>query len=701
MSDQIQLLIAENERRNEAIFGTYDPISGVGCCGERVKVCIPDFFAPVQFVPKECLNSNIFKLVLKHKTIKNFVHDYMHAEYTDSRHQLVSMEICKARMREDPEFALYVCDKITDKKTGEMVPFKLNYPQRKLIETFEELRRKNEAIRVIILKARQWGGSTLTQLYIKWMQDFRHNGWNAIILAQVKATSKKIKAMYKKALKNQPGWTIGYPGAQLQFSNYENSTDDFIVTDGMRELRSSTLSVASFENYDNVRGDNFHCAHYSEVAYWKTTTEHDPEAVIASVSGGIRNQPDNIEVFESTGRGASGFFYDLCQQAMDPNNNSAYKFFFVPFYIIENDMEPVEDKEAFAHWLWNNRSRDTEPKGYKETGKFFWRMWKLGATFEAINWYRNYRNKFLSHAYMASEAPIDEVEAFRNSGNLIFNPYSIEELKGLYLDNKYHTATISMPAEKSFYAIQDAKLKFDANDLTVVDGELKVWAVNNNNIMRVKDRYVVCLDIGGASPKSDYSVMTVIDRLGMVKGVDGKPRVVARWRGHMRHDLLAWRAAALAHIYSDALLVIESNTADRHQNTEGDHFGTIIEEIADYYPNLYQRSASSEDVQKRVQMKYGFHTNKLTKQQVIDNLTACVDDQLYEEPDKEMYKELRIYERKDDGTMGNIDGQNNHDDVLMSTAIGLYVSFFDMDKPTWIKAKDNTVFKKPASEAVI
>lgn len=699
MSD-VEELIQENRRRNEKIFGPYDPVSGVGCYDfdNRVKVEIPDFFIPIMYVPKECMNTFLYQLVVKHGSIQEFIRDYQKKEYTDSLAQLVSMELCKIRMREDPEFALFLCDKIVDKKTGEMIPFKLNYPQRILLGVFERKRKRGETIRVVILKARQWGGSTLTQLYIKWMQSFRHNGWNAIILAQVKATSKKIKAMYRKSLASQPGWTLGYPGSKLQFSPYEGSTDDFIVTDGIRSLRTSTLSVASFDNYDNVRGDNFHCAHYSEVAYWKATPEHDPEGVIAAISGSIRNQPDNIEVFESTGRGASGFFYDMCQNAMNKENNSAFEFLFIPFYVIENDMEKVKNEEKFATWLWNNRKRSVCPKGYKESGKFFWRIWKLGATFEAINWYRNYRNKFLTHDYMATEAPIDEVEAFRNSGNLIFNPYSIDEMQAMYRSNKFQYADIVMSLEKSRASINNAQLRYNTDN-----GEMKVWQACNNDLMKVKNRYVVSVDIGGTSQGSDYTVMTVIDRIGMVKGINGKPAVVARWRGHLRHDILAWKAAALAHIYSDALLVIESNTADRERNnnTEGDHFGTIIEEIANYYPNLYQRNSSPEKVVDRLEMKYGFQTNKLTKQWVIDNLIACVDDQLYEEPDKEMYQELRIYERKDDGTMGNIDGKNNHDDILMSTAIGLWVSTNDMNAPAWI-IRDNVVkYKNPMTEATI
>lgn len=707
--EDILSLVAEDERRTEMIRGEYDPLTGVGCYGYkkdgleeppggwREKVEIPDFFIPVMWIPKECLRNTLYQLVLRHGTIKDFIHNYQKREYTDSRAQLVSMELCKVRMREDPEFALFVCDRITDKQTGEQIPFRLNYPQRKLLGVFEQMRQSGKAIRVIILKARQWGGSTLTQLYIKWMQCFRHNGWNAIVLAQVKATSKKIKAMYRKSLESQPGWTLGYPGSKLQFSPYEGSTDDFILTDGLRKLRTSTLSVASFDNFDNVRGDNFHCAHYSEVAYWKSTPGHNPEGVIASVSGGIKDQADNIEVFESTGKGASGFFYEMCQMAM--NGDSSYRFVFIPCFIIENDMEEVEDRHAFAEWLLKNRKRESSPAGYKESGKFFWRMWQLGASFDAINWYRNYRNKFLTHAFMASEAPIDEVEAFRNSGKLVFDPYYIDEMQEKYREDNFRWADIDMAYTKDSSSFHEAKIRYRDDG----EGEMKVWAVNNNHIMRVKNRYVVAVDIGGAGQKSDFTVMTVIDRMGTIPGVGGKPAVAARWRGHLRHDLLAWKAAALAHLYSDALLVIESNTADRerYSNTEGDHFGTIIEEISDWYPNLYQRMSSPENVRDRMEMRYGFHTNKLTKQWLIDNLIACVNDQLWEEPDGEMYHELRIYERKEDGGMGNIEGKGNHDDVLMSTAVALWVSMNDMNAASWMRRDEHKRLVLPSTEAVI
>ena len=697
--EEIQALVEENERRKDEIFGPYNPVTGEGCYDfeHRVHLHIEDFVFPDMFVPAECMDTLLYRALVKYGSVKSFIEDYWRKEYTEELHNAVTQEICKVRFREDPEFAMYMTDKIEDKHSGEMIPFRLNYPQRRLITLFEQLRHEKKPILVVILKARQWGGSTLTQMYIKWMQDFRHDGWHALILAQVKGTSKKIKSMYRKAVDHQAGWTIGYGGVQLQLAPFENSTDDFILSDGIRALRRSTLSITSFENYDSVRGSNFHCVHYSEVAYWKKTEEHDPEAVVSSVSGGVKRIPDNIEVYESTGRGAAGFFYDKCQDAMNNKTNSAYSFIFIPFYFIEHDMEDVDDEEEFARWLLENKDRSTCPEGYREEGKFFWKIWKLGATFQAINWYRNERNKYHTHAYMATEAPIDEVEAFRNSGNLVFDQYAIDELKSMYVKEPMHYGTIVLPnaARRNKQYIRDSKIVLG------MDGELKIWQLPNNNILKIKNRYLVSVDIGGNSTGADYTVMTVIDRKGMLMKDIGAPEVVARWRGHCRHDILAWKAAALAHYYGDALLVIESNTADRERsnNTEGDHFGTIIEEIADYYPNIYQRSKGPEAVDERPTMKFGFQTNKLTKGWIIDNLIACVEDKLWIEPDKEMFRELRTYERKDDGSLGNIEGNNNHDDILMSTAIGLWVALNDMDPVAWITKSETRVNTRPMTEA--
>ena len=259
---EIKALIAENHRRRQEIFGPYDPLTGVGCYGfatkDRVHVKIPDFIIGDeelcdQWVPKETLETAIWYEILNYGSIQKYVENGMGRDYDEDYHMDVIEALFQARCYDDPELAFVLADKIVDKITGGMIPFRLRYAQRVLLAILEGMRKAGVPILVVLLKARQWGGSTLVQMYIKWMQEYRHpNGWNAAVIAQADSTSKKIKAMYRKAVETQPGWTIGMPGAKLEMTPYERSDSDFQISDGKFLVRSSILSIASFNSFENA-----------------------------------------------------------------------------------------------------------------------------------------------------------------------------------------------------------------------------------------------------------------------------------------------------------------------------------------------------------------------------------------------------------------------------------------------------------------
>lgn len=714
-------LVRENIMRNREIFEGYNPITGKGCPGERKKVVIDDCpLARKMLMPVRCAEYNVELVkIIKRRSIKEYIRKDLKTEVTDDLFKDVVRMICRIRSTEDPAFAFYIFYQIVNKITGEMKPFSLNYPQRLVLEELEDMRAKKLPIRLIILKARQWGGSTLSEAYEKWMQDFRHpEGWGMVVLAHVKDATKRIKAMFTKMVQNQPGWSIAGNGDILKLGSYQDSKSDFIVKNQHdEELGFRLISVGSYEKYDSLRSADTKMAHYSEVAYWKKTPEKEPEEVLSSIDGGIPLEPDTVEIMESSGRSAAGFFPDMYRRAKDPALPSAWRAIFIAFFQIENDRKELDDKWpnifgrgvpwrkveedknyralalGFATWLLTNKDNPNCPEGWQETGKFFWQLWQKGATFEAINWYRHRRNTFRSHTYIATEAPSDDVEAFRASGRLIFDPYAVESLRRHEkLGQKEPIAIGNIVGQyaKGREAIRTAHFV-----PYIGDGEvMKIWQMPD--CLKVSNRFVVSVDIGGAGKQSDFTVMTVIDRFPMMCG--GVPKVVARWRGHIRHDLLAWKAAMIAHFYNDALLVFESNTAETEKGkigTEGDHFGTIIDEIADEYTNLYIRETTVDSVTKKKVNKYGFQTNRQTKQYVIDNYIAYVDDQLYEEPDCQCFDEMTIYERHDDGSIGNVEGKDAsgneaHDDIVMSTGIGLYISQTKMNPPAWIPKENKS-----------
>lgn len=684
--DVIERILAENQERLDQLFlKGVNQKTGEGMPRHDIKVCIPDYDIPVQYLTPEVANNNLYKKVISLGSISAYV-EYFNAVHRKKlgdhllTEEQVSNKLMKVRLKNDPSFAFVTCFKIQDKVSGRNIPFRLNYAQIRLLEELEDMRLHNQPIRLILLKARQWGGSTLTQLYMAWIQLFLKEGWNSAILAQTKDTAKRIKAMYTRMLKNFPaGVVFGTPG--IQFAPYEKSTSDSTITDNSGVVvRDNVITVASYENFESTRGANFAMFHGSEVAYWTETQGKNAEGLITNISSGMLDIALTLEVLESTANGMSGYFYDECQLAKA--GKSSRRFLFIPFFFLPNDTKPFsseEERRAFAVKLYNERF-DTEESATSESGEYLWDLWRKGASLEGIQWYINKRKTFHDHASMASEAPSDDVECFKHSGHTVFNQYLVDKYAKEYAREPIYKGEIVAP-DGRFPRLGNKDDK----------GLLWVWQYADSNPMN--DRYMVIVDVGGRSTKSDYSVITVVDRLPLCYG--GKMEVVARWRGHIRYDFLALKAVLVARLYGQALLVFESNTFDKKKGEakdfvqEGDHTRGILATIEDEYSNLYMRTSTSpEDLKQGRFKKVGFSTNSKTKQDMVDLMIVSFEDNSrFLDPDIRVYQEMAIYEQREDGTYGNIVGKDNHDDILMTDMIANLVSN-ELPLPSVPKAYD-------------
>ena len=153
--------------------------------------------------------------------------------------------------------------------------------------------------------------------------------------------------------------------------------------------------------------------------------------------------------------------------------------------------------------------------------------------------------------------------------------------------------------------------------------------------------------------------------------------MVAEWCGHIDHDLLAWKSVQLATAYDNALLVIESNTLETEQ-TEGDHFDYILDEIAYHYDNLYCR-VDAEKIKLGFDPKWGFHTNKSTKRMVCDHQKKALRENMYIETCSDACDEHDFMEVKANGSLGAVDGQ--HDDRHITRAIGVWICYDYLNPP--------------------
>lgn len=574
------------------------------------------------------------------------------------------------RLRHDFEFWACLCVRIQDKLTKRPIPFCLNRGQRQLVAQFEKMRRDGTPIRVILVKARQWGGSTATQMYMLWLQLFHHENWHSAVVTQYKQQAANIRGMISRVI-------AAYPSEihSVTLTGYEGMN-------GIKYIpqRGCIIGTGSAENPDALRSFDFAMLHLSEVGLWKSTLTKNADDLVQSLYATVPDVPGSFIVMESTAKGVGNFFHLQYQAAA--NGDSDLRAVFVPWFEIEMyaAFERGTNGEILHAADGLPISRLREPHKFIATLTDYERaQWEAGATLEGIAWYRAYKHgKRYNDFQMRSEFPTTASEAFQANSARYYEDKHILACRATCHDPQF-IGDIRGYASTGPQALCDIRCTEDSN------GQLAVWEMPESSAAeKTTHRYLVVVDIGGRHHKSDWSVISVFDRL-MLADPNGALERVATWTGHTDHDILAWKAAQIAAWYDNALLVIESNTLetrDRKRDEtlyEGDHFFTVLNEIADAYPNLYARPSTPDRTRAGAPLKYGWHTNKRTKYLAYDRSRAAMRDGEYIERDRRCADEMAWLEVKPDGSLGAIEGQ--HDDIIDTTAIGIYVSAEEMPPP--------------------
>ena len=698
---EIAALIAENDRRNEIMFAKFDPVTGEGSIGERVRVSIADFAIPVQWLPVEMMDIPLVKKLVKAGSIDKFLSSVMHVEPNDDDFIKVSRTLIRLRYKHDFPFWTATLVYIHNKDAGKDVLFRLWYPQRILVSRFEAKRKAGEPIRLILLKARQWGGSTTTQLYMAWLQFFHKKGLNSLIIAHQGTASDEIKDMFDLMIKKHPVEFLHRLGEV--YSENEPKLVGVGKSGSTHRVpqRECKIKVGTAERPNGCRGGAYSLVHLSEVGLWQKTEGKSPEDIVRSACSGILAKPYTMIVMESTANGTGNFFHREYSAAADPKVKSQYEALFIAWFQIEHYSLPfnsAEELHDFAKQLWENRNNAYTPSNREESGRYLWSLWERGASLEAIHWYIYERAGKNDFAVMAAEFPSDDVEAFVHSGTMVFDKYLVKRFEPFCREPKF-VGEVYADADEGEEALSNLRFREDRQGL------LSIWAMPEKfDDYEVTDRYLTVVDVGGRSNKADWSVIVVFDRLSMIDGSE-PPSVVAQWYGHCDIDRLAWRAAQIAAFYNDSLLVIESNTLETHDKERqvegGDQSQYILNQISDIYPNLYARKQSEDEIREGAPRKYGFHTNVATKPMIISTLVKVIRERLYIERDKRCLDEYDTYERKPNGAYGAIVGK--HDDLLMTRAIGLHICYREMEMPEFVPITNRTLRKdrSPVSEASI
>ena len=646
-------IIELNNQRKADYFRTYDAIIGDerGEVVSRVPLKLDE---RTYNVPHSMLLDPFIDTIKRCKGDLSKICKALDLDNNRKIHQEIKDLFYEIRMNHDFEFYAALCLTIQDKKTKRAISFLLNKGQRILIGEFERQRLLGMPIRVIIVKARQWGGSTATEMYMLWMQTRLYRNWHSAIIGKIKSQSANIRGMYTRAIKHLPDFH-----QKLHIKPWEGQQSVRII-----EERGCKIGIYSAEAPDAIRSDDLSMVHMSEVGLWKATKEIKPDDLAQSVYACIPEEPGTFICLESTAKGVGGFFHENYLVALDnaKNNLEGLRPVFVSWFHIELYTKPIPDVEKFISTMT----------------AYNWWQWEQGATLEGIYWYNNYkRSKKYSDFQMKSEYPTTDMEAFQSASGKYFTEEMLSRLRSgvrepVFIGDIRGDSLIGEKSLNNIKLIEDSALA----------DNLKIWIKPDDYIdplkEKVSNRFIVTVDIGGTHYKSDYSVITVLDRLSLMDPFGAVERA-ALWFGHIDHDVLAWKAVQIAKYYNNALLAIESNTIDsRDKKTDehvmsGDHTYTVLDKIEESgYPNLYYRRAPSDTAGSPPTKKVGWHMNGKTKYLAYDNYFVKVRESEYIEHSFDAYTEAEYLET----VKGKIEAmQGKHDDIQDTTAVAVHIAY--------------------------
>jgi len=496
---------------------------------------------------------------------------------------------------DDFEFWAKHCAKIRTKE-GTIEPLVLNTVQQRFMREVVEQLKTTGRVRMIILKARQQGFSTVISALQYWWLSQRP-ALKGLVMAHEADSTKALFDLYKRMHANVP--KLLQPSTK--YSNANELVFDTLDT-GLRVATAGGRGVA--------RGETLQFVHLSEVAFW-------PQAFAAANFNGLIQAVPNVRntfVFvESTANGFTGKYRELWVAACE--GKSEFRPFFAGWFESLEYREKAPEKLAFTP-----EEVDLKVDYKLDNDQIQWRRNKIGT--KGLDMFKQ-------------EYPAFADEAFLNTGRPVFNVDVVSErLKPQNLKDPLQRMTI-------FNGRVEAHPQGEL--LVYVDyPEVDVMGRTTGNRVPVspKETYVIGADVGMGIRGGDYSVAQVLDR---------SKRQVAVWRGRIHPDAFVRILTTLGYYYNTALIAPE-------RNNHG--LLTCVGLRDDNYPLIYT-DVGEGALDDKETILIGHFTSEKTKPFIIDELRAADRDKKIDIRDKTTLQEMLTYVVTESGRMEAEPGQHD------------------------------------------
>ena len=389
-------------------------------------------------------------------------------------------------------------------KSGEVVPFRLNDAQKKLYAVAKRQQDAGKPVRLIILKARQLGFSTLTEGLIFHSCATRENV-NALIVAHREDATANLfrmsKLFYDELPKPVKPMLRASNAQELVFENPSKLRSEREAKPGLR----SRIRCATAGGRGIGRSDTLQCVHLSEYAFWPDGAD-GKASTLAGILQAVPSMPGTMVVIESTANG----FEDFKERwdAAVAGENDFEPVFFAWFENPEYAMPVVPGTE------WTPEERELRDAYQLSDEQLQWRRWCIA------------NNCGGSLDMFRQEYPASPGEAFLHSGTGVFDNEQI--------------------------VLRMERLPSPAGRGEFTDGEWtesEAGAITLYELPEEGVPYVLGGDTAGEG--SDYFTAIVIN--------NATGRIAAALRRQYSEPEYVRQIYALGRYYNDALVAIETN----------------------------------------------------------------------------------------------------------------------------------------------
>ncbi len=467
-------------------------------------------------------------------------------------------------------------------KQNEIVPFRLNEPQKRLYGVIREQAQAGKPIRIIILKARQMGFSTLTEALI-FHRTVTKSNVNSLVIAHKEDATTNLFNMDKLFYSELPEMMK----PQRKASNAKELIFDTPSNSSGRGLNSK-IKCATAGGDGVGRSDTFTNVHISEFAFWSGDKMETLNGLLQSVP----STAGTMVVIESTANG-----FDEFKRLWDASVNG------------ENDFVPV-------FFPWYELSEYSKPyDGFPLTEEEKRLRTEYGLTLDQLTWRRwcIKNNCGGDVSLFKQEYPASPEEAFIATGACVFDT----------------EAVINRINDLSGYkGFQTGLFEYTDNGQRLTEA---AWVEKKNGYIRLfrepeeKHPYVLGGDTAGEG--SDYFTAHVIDN------ISGEQVAVLR-SDNIDEDEYAKQVFCLATYYNNALVGIEAN------------FSTFpIRELTRLGYNKQYVRETPDTFTGAIKKAFGFRTTTATRPVIIANLIQIVRDEIYLINDVQTLREMLSFVR--------------------------------------------------------